>query len=221
MNAIYISRIAQGRNGFFRKSEVKVPVISAKRQQDRSDAILDAAQRVFVERGYQAASISEIARAADISDGLIYRYYDGKRALLDAVLAAFFHRILAVLEPRIAAEQGFDAKLRSLIKTHLEVMLGDPGLCRLFIAEVRGVSEFAESEARKLSQRYSDVFLRVIRAADAAGQMRPGLDAALLRDLVFGGVEHFAWRAMRARGKGGVDAAADKFVDLVLNGVGR
>jgi AcrR family transcriptional regulator len=206
---------------FFRKSGVNVPVISAKRQQDRCDAILDAAQRMFVERGYQAASISEIARAANISDGLIYRYYDNKRALLDAVLAAFFHRILAVLEPRVAAERGFAAKLRALIKAHLEIMLGDPGLCRLFIAEVRGVSEFEESEARKLSQRYSDVFLRVIRAADSAGEVRDGLDAALLRDLVFGGVEHFAWRAMRGRGKSGVDAAADRFADLVLNGVGR
>lgn len=198
-----------------------MPVISAKRQQDRSDSILDAAQRVFVERGFQAASIAEIARAANISDGLIYRYYDNKRALLDAVLGTFFHRILAVLEPRVAAQQGFAAKLRALIKTHLEIMLGDPGLCRLFITEVRGVSEFGPSEARKLSQRYSDVFLRVIRAADAAGEVRGGLDGALLRDLVFGGVEHFAWRAMRARSKGSVDSAADKIADLVLNGVGR
>ncbi len=48
-----------------------MPALSAKRLQDRSDAILEAAQGVFVERGYQAASIAEIARAADISDGLI------------------------------------------------------------------------------------------------------------------------------------------------------
>ena len=216
-----LARLRNAATPFFRTSGVTLPAISAKRQQDRSDAILDAAQRVFVARGYHAASISEIARAADISDGLIYRYYDSKRRLLDAVLAAFFDRILAVLEPAIAAERGFAAKLRALIKAHLAIMLADPGLCRLFIAEVRGASEFSKSEAQRMSQRYSEVFLRVIRAADAGGELRTGIDPALLRDLVFGGVEHFAWRAMRARGKGGVDAAADKIADLVLNGVGR
>ena len=197
-----------------------MPVISAKRLQDRFDAILDAAQRVFVERGYQAASIAEIARAANISDGLIYRYYDNKRALLDAVLAAFFERILAKLEPAVAAQTGFAAKLRALIKAHLEIMFADPALCRLFIAEVRGAAEFADSEARRMSQRYSNVFLAVIRNADAAGELRKNVDAALLRDLVFGGVEHYAWRAMRSR-KLSVESAADKLADLVLGGVAK
>ncbi len=198
-----------------------MPAISAKRMQDRSDAILESAKRVFVERGYQAASIAEIARAAQISDGLIYRYFESKRRLLDGVLAAFFQRILAVLEPEIAALDGFPAKLRALIKVHLQVMLDDPGLCRLFIAEVRGAADFAKSDARKMSRRYSAVFLAVIRAADAAGELRVGLDANLLRDLVFGGVEFFAWRAMSGRGGAGVGAAADAITDLILNGVRR
>lgn len=197
-----------------------MPAISAKRLQDRADAIIEAAQRVFVERGYQAASIAEIARAANISDGLIYRYYDSKRALLDTVLAAFFQRILAKLEPAVSSQTGFAAKLRALIRTHLEIFRADPALCRLFIAEVRGAAEFADSEARRMSQRYSEVFLRVIHAADASGELRKDVDAALLRDLVFGGVEHYAWRAMRAR-KASVEVAADKLADLVLGGVAK
>lgn len=207
----------------FKESEYGglMPAISAKRMQDRSDAILESARRVFVERGYQAASIAEIARAAQISDGLIYRYFDSKRRLLDGVLAAFFQRILALLEPEIAALDGFPAKLHALIRVHLQVMLDDPGLCRLFIAEVRGAADFAKSDARKMSRRYSAVFLSVIRAADAAGELRAGLDAHLLRDLVFGGVEFFAWRAMSARGGANVEAAADAITDLILNGVRR
>jgi TetR/AcrR family transcriptional regulator, fatty acid metabolism regulator protein len=221
MNAIYFSSLAGACNAFSAYFGGFVPAISAKRLQDRSDAILEAAQRVFVERGYQAASIAEIARAADISDGLIYRYYDNKRALLDAVLSAFFERILAKLEPAIAAETGFAAKLRALIKAHLEIMFADPALCRLFIAEVRGVTEFTDSETRRMSQRYSNVFLSVIRGAESAGELRQGLDAPMLRDLVFGGVEHYAWRAMQMRGKSSVESAAEKLADLVLGGVAR
>lgn len=198
-----------------------MPAISAKRMQDRSAAILDAARRVFVTRGYQAAAIADIARLAGISDGLVYRYYESKRRLLDAVLAAFFQRILNVLEPAVAAEQGFDAKLRALIHAHLKTLLAEPGLCRLFIGEVRGAAEFADSEAQSLNRRYSAVFLNIIKDAQRRGELREDLDAALLRDLVFGGVEHLAWRAMSARGRARIAADADKLADLVLDGVAR
>ncbi len=56
--------------------------------------ILDAAQRCFIARGFHAASISEIAAEAGISQGLIYRYFDNKRAM-----------ILALIERQLAADQ--------------------------------------------------------------------------------------------------------------------
>jgi AcrR family transcriptional regulator len=198
-----------------------MPAISAKRMQDRSAAILGAAQRVFIARGYQAASIAEIARGAGVSDGLIYRYYESKRHLLDAVLADFFQRILSVLEPAVAAEAGFPEKLEALMRTHLKILMSEPGLCRLFIGEVRGASEFANSEAQALNRRYSAVFLDIIKSAQRSGELRSGVDAALLRDLVFGGVEHLAWRAMSARGKARIGSDAERLADLVLNGVTR
>ena len=57
--------------------------------------ILDAAQRCFITRGFHAGSISEIAAAAEISQGLMYRYFDNKRAL-----------ILALIERQLAHDQA-------------------------------------------------------------------------------------------------------------------
>lgn len=56
--------------------------------------ILDAAQRCFIAHGFHAASISEIAAEAGISQGLIYRYFENKRAM-----------ILALIERQLAADQ--------------------------------------------------------------------------------------------------------------------
>src|SRR5215470_12032588 len=49
--------------------------------------ILDAAQRVFLARGYQSASLDEIAEAAPASKPTIYAHFDGKEALFEAVVA--------------------------------------------------------------------------------------------------------------------------------------
>lgn len=60
------------------------------RQQARADAqrgrILDAAQACFIERGFHAASMNEIAREAGMSAGLIYRYFENKNAVILAII---------------------------------------------------------------------------------------------------------------------------------------
>jgi AcrR family transcriptional regulator len=55
----------------------------AERQRAR---ILDAAERCFIERGFHAASMAHIAATADMSAGLIYRYFAGKNAIVQAII---------------------------------------------------------------------------------------------------------------------------------------
>jgi len=52
--------------------------------EERRQAILVAAKRVFVEKGYDAATINDIASEADVAAGSIYRYFDNKADLIAA-----------------------------------------------------------------------------------------------------------------------------------------
>ena len=54
---------------------------------DVKSRILDAAQKVFLKRGYQSASVDEIAEMAPASKPTIYAHFDGKEALFEAVIA--------------------------------------------------------------------------------------------------------------------------------------
>ncbi len=49
--------------------------------------ILDAAERCFIDKGFHAASMACIAAIAGVSAGLIYRYFDGKSAIVQAIIA--------------------------------------------------------------------------------------------------------------------------------------
>ena len=55
----------------------------AARQRER---ILDAAEKCFIESGFQAASMAHIAQTAGISAGLIYRYFDSKAMIVKAII---------------------------------------------------------------------------------------------------------------------------------------
>src|SRR5437868_7447842 len=71
---------------------------------DKRARILDAAVRVFAERGFFGATVAEIARAAGVADGTIYLYFKSKD---DALWRRFNERITELLaEPRAAPAQA-------------------------------------------------------------------------------------------------------------------
>jgi AcrR family transcriptional regulator len=59
---------------------------SGERARAQRERILRAAKRCFVERGFHAASMADIAKAAEMSAGLLYRYFDGKGSIVRAII---------------------------------------------------------------------------------------------------------------------------------------
>ncbi|HUQ02799.1 MAG TPA: helix-turn-helix domain-containing protein, partial [Kofleriaceae bacterium] len=51
----------------------------------KQDAILDAALRLFVERGFHGTAVPEVAEEAGVAAGTIYHYFEGKQALVNAL----------------------------------------------------------------------------------------------------------------------------------------
>ena len=140
-----------------------MPVISAKRMQDRRDSILDAARDAFARAGFEGTSIADIARRAGVSDGLVYRYFTSKRDLLNAVLTAFYERTMVDLELIAAREAPFETRFHDLIRRHIEGFVIDTDLCRLFISEVRTASDYQGSAVQQLNRRYTSILVRVIQ----------------------------------------------------------
>ena len=196
-----------------------MPAISSERMQDRYDAILDAAKRAFGDKGFEGASIADIARIAGISDGLVYRYFRNKRELLYGVLQKFYERILVDLELKVFSHDKFPARLEALIKRHIEVFIADTDLCRLFIAEVRTASDYEGSPIQELNRRYTSVLIRIVKEAVKTGEIRTGLDPKLLRDVLFGAIEHLAWRHVNGRGQLRATQTARDLASMLTSGI--
>lgn len=188
--------------------------------QERYDSILDAAKTAFAERGFANVSINEIAKRAGVSDGLVYRYFESKRDLMYSVLHVFYGRIMLDLEATVLQETRFEARLELLIRRHLEVFVADAALCRLFISEVRVASDYPGSAIHELNRQYSSILVRIVAEAQATGAVRPDLSPRLLRDVIFGAIEHRAWRFVNGRGSLAIAETARELTRLLVHGTG-
>lgn len=72
----------------------------AEHSQAQRQRILDAARQCFAERGFHAASMAQIAETADISAGLIYRYFSSKSELIHGIVEAQMQALAADIEAR-------------------------------------------------------------------------------------------------------------------------
>lgn len=84
------------------------------RPQDGKDKILTAALNLFAQNGFHATSVSQIAKAAKVSKGLTYNYFDSKEALLLAIIERASETMMAVAS-EMATGGGYQIMLRDFL----------------------------------------------------------------------------------------------------------
>ena len=96
-----------------------------KKSDETRGRILEAALSVFRERGFEKATMREIATEAGVATGAAYYYFDSK----DSIVMAFYERAQSVMHPQIEAALGRDksleARLRTIIDTKFQYFAPD------------------------------------------------------------------------------------------------
>ncbi|MDH3885276.1 MAG: TetR/AcrR family transcriptional regulator, partial [Desulfobacterales bacterium] len=95
-----------------------------------SEQILDVAEDAFAERGFDAASLSEIAATVGISGPGIYKHFKGKRAVYEAVMARLIDPYFEIMEKEIRTEEP-EADVMTLVRRLLLHHVEHPNLAKL------------------------------------------------------------------------------------------
>ncbi len=119
----------------------------------RRDQILDAATKVFAEKGFHATTIKDIAREAEIADGTIYIYFKNKLALLLGVFARMQQAAFREVVPRIQEASDFPSFLRAVMQQPLiGLREGNFALFRIIISEMMVNEELRQQYAQQIFQ---------------------------------------------------------------------
>jgi AcrR family transcriptional regulator len=93
---------------------VETSLRERKKQRTR-EQIADAAMNLFLERGFDAVTVAEVARAADVAEKTVYNYFPTKEDLVYDRLEAFEDALLGAIESRAPGESIADAFVRFLL----------------------------------------------------------------------------------------------------------
>jgi len=157
--------------------------------EDRREQIIDAAMRVFAQKGFMKATNKDVAREAGITPGLIYYYFQSKEALLKAVLEERSPiQVVSTITPEML-EQPPEVFLPMLIKRVLDVVESEQflGILRVMLPEILHNPEVTPL-LNGFAQRILAFLGRYLRIQIARGTLRADLNPDITTHALIGSV---------------------------------
>jgi len=139
-----------------------------KRQQ-----ILEAAMRVFSERGFHHATVSEVARTAHVGKGTVYLYFDGKEDLLVSLFDELVDKLIWVLDRVMVNGASLQEAVRRLVAEQLDHGMMEAYVFRLMAQQPFLADLALQREKRTLVQRVVERGAARIRDAASQDVVRP------------------------------------------------
>lgn len=184
----------------------------------RVAVILQTARSVLRDRGFEQFLTSEVAERCGTSEATIYKYFPTKRELLIKLSEDWFEEFLTEDYPARTSGPLRD-RLYHAVWWALSFIRREPALSRFVLMELRADPAY---RTMRIYQQNREVVARVMSVVEdgrAKGLVRTDIPFRLMRDMIFGAIEHQTWAYLRREGDFSVDDSADWITDVTLGGI--
>ncbi len=189
-------------------------------REQRHAQLLEAARRVFSERGYEATSLAGLLQEAGVSRGTFYQYFESKSACFSAVLTSLLDSLRAAIRPVVVgARQSPAEQLTANLMRVLGLLEDDAGLTRLLLHEARGTDPDLDRVLQRFDKGVVALIIGSLTAGQRLGWVRAG-DVELLAALILGAIKQAVSQAVLGRrADRSHEDVARAILDFALHGV--
>jgi len=147
-----------------------------RRADDRPQELLQAALTVFVERGFAAARLDEVAKRAGVSKATVYLYFSGKedlfKALVESAIVPELEHVEVLAQQHVGSSRDLLIKLVSAIWRAI-ALSPLSGLPKLMMSEASNFPDLARFFLQTVIRRHWALLRQVIETGMANGEFRP------------------------------------------------
>lgn len=160
---------------------------------DKASRILSAATQVFADKGYNKATMLDVAQKAGVAEGTIYEYFKNKQDLLMSIPKEHFQHHRTSLNKGCDATDSMD-RLKRLIGVYFSVFLSNPEFLKVFLSDIKLNKQFYASDAYPYYIQYIQPLSDILEEGKRRGVFRPEVDNRIFRYLFVGSFTHLCLR---------------------------
>jgi AcrR family transcriptional regulator len=160
-------------------------------RRERRESVLAAARRIFAEKGYHSASITDILEAADIARGTFYLYFQSKRAIFDELLDTFFDHLREHVRPIIVDGTAPPplVQMRGMVRHVLEQLVESGDLTGILLHTAMGIDQEFDEKVRDFYGRILGLLQGALTMGKEIGLVRDDLDPVTNSYCILGSVK--------------------------------
>lgn len=194
--------------------------MSKRRDYDKFYKIIQAATRMFAQKGFFQTKISEIAREAGVADGTIYLYFENKDHILIALFEEQMKRVLDNMITQVSKEVDPVRKLERFALTHLKLIEENRDMAEIIQVELRQSSQFMKEYKNEQFMRYLDLIEEIVKEGQETGAFKPEVIPGLFKRAFFGALDEMSrlW-VLSTRKRYDIETAAQQIGGYFLNGI--
>jgi AcrR family transcriptional regulator len=188
-------------------------------QRRRAPQIIDAAARVFAERGFHGATTQDIADVLGIRQASLYYYFSSKEAALELVCLRGVEGFFEAAKMIAARPERACKRLISLIESHLSPLVDRADFVKVFLNERQHLPRESRRRIGRWSRGLERIFEDVIKEGVAKGEFRADLDVRLATLAILGMCN--AASSWQRKENIDVNDIAEEFARLMTDGMGK
>ncbi len=184
----------------------------------RRAEMIQAAARLFSQRGYHGTSMQHLADALGLQRGSLYAHIGSKEELLFDVVEEGANRFFERAEKAISMQALASVRLRRLLIGHIETAIEHLDAATVFLNEWRYLSEDLRAIIQEKRDRYEAMVRDLIQEGINAGEFRTDANVRFAARLVLSaGNWTYAW--YRPGGELGPAEIGQRFAELIIRGL--
>jgi len=188
---------------------------------ERKKRIVKAAERIFARKGFHEATISEIAKAAKVSDATIYEYFSNKEQLLFTIPEAATRKGMEELEAMLQYHRGAANKLRAFICHQFQFYQNNPNWGAVVILILKQYREYLKTPAYETVRKWSRIVIDIVQEGIDSGEFKTDTNPYVVRTVILGTIEHAVISSLLLGRYPDLQDLADPVGDMVIAGIRR
>ena len=159
-------------------------------KKDRKNHIMNIALQTFAEKGFQNATISEISKAAGVSDATVYEYFGTKEKLLFSIPEKISDDSYDELQQVLPYIKEVEGRVRAVLLMFIRLYESNPDYSNLMLLQLMSNKDFRNTAAHAAVRKSARLLLDTLQQGISEGVFRKETNPYLIRSMLMGAVEH-------------------------------